>query len=146
MVNPFGIGDVIFSMHLVEALRQSFPDAVIGFVCNERTRELVRMNRSIDRTFVFNRDLFRRAWRRSPLLFFKTLKAFLKLLKTEHFETLVDLSLGREYSFFAMLIGIRQRIGFDFKGRGIFLTQKMKIDGYSGRRVADIQMDLLEFF
>lgn len=146
VVNPFGIGDVIFSMQLVEALRQAFPDALIGFVCNERTKELVRMNRSIDRTFIFNRDLFRRVWRRSPFLFFKTLKGFLKLLKTERFETLVDLSLGREYSFFSMLIGIRQRIGFDFKNRGIFLTQKIKIDGYAGRAVADIHMDLLNFF
>ena len=39
VVNPFGIGDALFSMVLVEAVRKNFPDAVIGFVCNERTQE-----------------------------------------------------------------------------------------------------------
>ena len=130
-------------MHLVQALRQSLPDAVIGFVCNERTKDLVRMNRSIDRTFVFHRDLLRRAWRRSPFLFLKTLTSFLGLVRSEHFDMLVDLSLGREYAFFSMLVGIKNRIGFDFKNRGIFLTRKNKIDGYSNQKVADIQLGLL---
>lgn len=145
IVNPFGIGDVIFSMHLVEAVREAFPDAVIGFVCNERTEDLVRMNRAIDQTFVFNRDFYRCLWKRSPVLFFNTLKGFLSEIRARRFETLVDLSLGREYSFFSMLIGIPKRIGFDFKGRGIFLTQKKRIKGYEGERVADIQLGLLDF-
>lgn len=144
VVNPFGIGDAIFSMFLVEAIRRAVPDAFIGFVCNERTADLARLDASIDGTFVFNRDLFRKLWRQSPLLFYKELKGFLGVLKEARFDTLFDLSLGRQYSLFAMGIGIPDRIGFDFKGRGIFLTRKKKIDGYAGRQAAEIQLELLE--
>ncbi len=143
VINPFGIGDVIFSMTLVEAVRKAYPDAVIGFLCNERTVDLVRLNTSVDQTFVFNRDLFRRLWKRQPLLFFRKLKALLGMVREYHFETVFDLSLGREYSFFCWWIGIKKRIGFDYKARGIFLTDKIKIEGYSGRPVAEIQLELL---
>ncbi|MBI4432046.1 MAG: glycosyltransferase family 9 protein [Candidatus Omnitrophica bacterium] len=144
VVNPFGIGDALFSMQAVEALRQEIPDVFIGFLCNERTADLVRLNTSIDRTFVFNRDQFRGLWRKSPLVFLKELRAFLDLIRRERFDTLLDFSLGRQYSFFAMLIGIPRRIGFDYKGRGTFLTQKTKIEGYEDCPVAQTQLQLLE--
>ncbi len=72
------------------------------------------------------------------------MKDLLLEVRKERFDTLIDLSLGREYSFFSMLIGIPKRIGFDFKGRGIFLTQKKRIKGYEGQKVADIQRSLLD--
>jgi len=143
VINPFGIGDVIFSMVLVETLRKSFPDAFIGFLCNERTEPLVRMNTAINRTFVFNRDWLRSLLKKSALLYYRELKAFWGLLREFKFDTVFDLSLGREFGFFSMLIGIKKRIGFDYKGRGIFLTQKRKMEGYSGRSVADAQLELL---
>ncbi len=145
VVNPFGIGDVIFTMVMVEAIRKARPDARICFLCNERTETLVRMNSSIDKTFVFHRDLYRKLWKRNPVLMFQELKGLLGVLRKERFDTLLDLSLGREYSFYAMLIGIKKRVGFDFKGRGIFLTQKKKIKGYTGEPAADTQLRLLDF-
>ena len=143
VINPFGIGDVIFSMTAVEALRRAHPGAMIGFLCNERTEGLVRMNASVEQVFVFNRDLFRELARKSPFLFLGKLKSLLGEIKKARFDTLFDLSLGREYSFFAMLIGIKKRVGFDYKGRGIFLTHKKKLDGYSEKPVAEIQSELL---
>ncbi|PIU40257.1 MAG: hypothetical protein COT00_02645 [Candidatus Omnitrophica bacterium CG07_land_8_20_14_0_80_50_8] len=143
VINPFGIGDVIFSMSLVEAIRQADPKAVIGFLCNERTVDLVRLNTSIDHTFVFHRDLFRRLWRKSPLLFFKKLKALLAMIREHRFDTVFDLSLGREFSFFCRWVGIKRSIGFDYQGRGLFLTDKIRMDGYSGAFVAVTQLELL---
>ena len=143
VVNPFGIGDVIFTMPLVESLRVQDPGAFIGFVCNERTFELVRMNTAIDRTYIFNRDRIRKLWKKNLFLFYRKLSAFLALLKEDRFDVLVDLSLGREAGFYAWMIGIRDRAGFDTRGRGLFLTKKLGLDGYAGRPVAEIQMDLL---
>lgn len=131
-------------MPLVEVLKKAFPDSSIGFLCNERTQSLICMNPSIDKTFVFCRDDFRAFWKKSPVLFFKELWKLLSAIRAERYEALFDLSLGREYSFFGMLLGIKKRIGFDFKGRGIFLNHKKKISGYSGRHVSDIQLELLE--
>jgi len=145
VVNPFGIGDVLFSMVLVEALRKALPeDGVIGFVCNERVDSLVRLNTSIDRTFTFNRGLMDRLWRKDPMLCWAKTKGLLGLIRSERFDTLIDLSLGRQYAFFAALVGIPRRVGFDFRGRGIFLNRKKKITGYSDEPVADTQLGLLD--
>ncbi len=143
VVNPFGIGDVIFTMSLVEALRREKPQAFIGFVCNERAADLVLMNTAIDKTYVFNRDRYRKLWKKHPFLFYRKLKAFFDLLKSERFQGVMDLSLGREVGFFARAAGIPERVGFDYKGRGTFLTRKIKLEGYEGKPVAEIQMDLL---
>ena len=70
VVNPFGIGDVLFSMPLVENLRASDPACRIGFVANERTAGLVRLHRSIDRTFIFDRDPLPRLSEAGQPLFF----------------------------------------------------------------------------
>ena len=145
VLNPFGIGDVIFTMSLVECLRRAHPDGWIAFLCNERTEALVRMNQSIDQTIVFNRDVFRSRARKSLFGFVKEVQAFLGLVRSLQVDTLVDLSLGRQYSFFSMLIGIRRRIGFNFKRRGIFLTHRVNLKGYNGTPVAQTQMQLLGF-
>ena len=142
VVNPFGIGDVLFSMPLVENLRASDPACRIGFVANERTAGLVRLHRSIDRTFIFDRDRFRGLWKTGKRLFYLELKGLLAAVKEDGYDTLIDLSLGRQYAFFAMMIGISRRAGLDYKYRGLFLTRRKKITGYS-KRIADIQLELL---
>ncbi|MGH7198656.1 MAG: glycosyltransferase family 9 protein [Candidatus Omnitrophota bacterium] len=145
VVNPFGIGDVLFSMALVEAVKRSSPDTQIGFVCNERTEALVRMNHSVSDVFVFNRDRFRALRKEGLVPFLRELGRLLSEVRKSRFDTMIDLSLGREYNFFAMCLGIKKRIGLDHKGRGVFLTQKIKIAGYAGRHVADTQLSLLKF-
>lgn len=144
VVNPFGIGDVLFSMTLVEAVKLFAPDTQIGFLCNERTEALVRMNPLIGEVFVFNRDHYRDLWKRGWTPFFRELGHFLGLIRKSHFDAMIDLSLGREYNFIGMCLGIRERIGLDHKGRGIFLTRKKKILGYANEHAADTQLALLE--
>ena len=142
-INPFGIGDVLFTMALVEAVRCAEPEAEIAFLCNERTAELVRLNQSIDHTFVFHRDHFRGLWKNKKTQFFREFAGFWQRIRVEKYDTLFDLSLGREFSFFSMLVGIPRRIGLDYKNRGIFLTAKKKILGYEGEPVAATQLSLL---
>ena len=144
VVNPFGIGDVIFTLTLVEGVRKAFPDAFIGFLCNERTVEVVRLDRSVQAAYVFNRDEFRASLKEGLFSFFKKLGSLTSAIRKERYDTLLDLSLGREFSFIAMCLGIRHRIGFNFKGRGLFLTRKRKIVSYDGAPVAEIQLSLLE--
>jgi ADP-heptose:LPS heptosyltransferase len=144
IINPFGIGDALFSMVLAESLRKAHPGCRIGFVCNERTFPLVRMNSTIDEVYIFNRDRFRGLQKKDPVLPYKKLAKLLSAIKKSKYDTLFDLSLGREFSFYGYLIGIKKRLGLDFKGRGLFLTEKIKIDGYTNRHVIDYQLDLLE--
>ena len=143
VVNPFGIGDAIFSMYLVEALKQCLPQAQIGFLGNERTIGLLRMNRSVDICHEFNRDEFRRLRGQNPAAFISKIFRFGGEIKKERYDAMFDLSLGREFAFMAGCVGIGKRIGFDFKRRGRWLTRKTKFEGYEKKHVVEWQLDLL---
>jgi 3-deoxy-D-manno-octulosonic-acid transferase len=143
-VNPFGIGDVLFSMTVVEALKESDPGARVGFLCNERTEAIVRMNPQVSDVFVFSRDRFRALWKEGLAPFFRELRALLGAVRKGRYDTMIDLSLGREYNFLGMCLGIRERVGLDYKGRGFFLTRRKKIAGYAGEHAAQTQLSLLK--
>ena len=143
IANPFGIGDALFSMACAQRIREVYPDAFIGFVCNERTVEFLKLCPALNRLHVFNRDHLRMLWKKSPLLYFKEIKRMSTAAAKEKYDTLIDFSLGREFSLAAMMIGVRRRIGFDYKGRGFFLTKKKKITSYADGPVAQAQLDLL---
>ena len=144
IVNPFGIGDVLFSLPLVRAIRQEVPAAFIGYLCNARTEELVSGWPEVDWRFTFEKDEFRRLWSVSRWQGIHFLRRTLEAVRAERFDTLVDLSLGWHTGLAGMFCGIRRRIGFDFKERGKFLTDALSLSGYSSRPVAEIDLDLLE--
>jgi heptosyltransferase-2/heptosyltransferase-3 len=145
IINPFGIGDVLFTTPLIRNIRERFPDIYIGYVCNIRTAEILKANPYIDTVFVYERDYYRNLVKKSKIKCLKEFIMFLKSIKKDKFELAIDLSLGREYSFFCWLIGIKRRIGFNFKDRGIFLTNKINIDGYNDRHIVEYYLDLLRY-
>ena len=145
IANPFGIGDVLFSTPLVKALREHFPDSFIGYICNKRSEALLTTNPNIDEVFVFEKDDFKELWSKSK---WKTIQEFLKLLRAiraRKVNIVIDLSLGHQYSLISLIIGVRQRIGFNYKNRGRFLTHKIDIEGYDSKHIVDYYLSLLQF-
>ena len=145
IVNPFGIGDVLFSTPLVSALRAKYPSAYIGYLCNKRTEPILITNSNINEVFVYEKDELKRLWSQSKP---EGLKLFMRLLlkaRSRRFDILIDLSLGHQYSLIASLIGIRQRVGFNYKNRGRFLTQKIDTEGYGSKHIVDYYLSLLQF-
>lgn len=139
-VNPYGIGDALFTLRVAQSLRTAMPQARIGFLANERTADLLRLAPFIDRVHTLDRDGFRSCgWARLPG---KALALFSEVAR-ERYGVVLDLSLQRELSFYAALAGIPVRIGFDHKGRGIFLTRKLLFERYEGAPVSSTQARLL---
>lgn len=145
IVNPFGIGDVIFSTPLIEILKDKYPDCVIGYICNKRAYEVMRSNPKIDKFFIYEKDDFRAAWKRSKRECFKLVCDLLSIIKKERFDIAIDLSLGYQDSLLLSFIGIRKRIGFNYRKRGRFLTRKIDIDGFSEKHVIKYYCDMLKF-
>jgi len=144
IINPFGIGDVLFSTPLVSAVKEKYPGCYIGYICNIRTRDILETNPEADEVFVFERDEYRALWKKSKTVALRKLFNFWKEIKKRKFDLLLDLSLGREYAFFSWLIGIKDRRGFNYKGRGRFLTKKIPFDGFNDKPIAEYYMDLIE--
>ncbi len=145
IINPFGIGDVLFTTPLIRALKEEYPDSYIGYWSNLRVKPLLESNPKINKLFALSRGDLKKIYRAS---FFSGVFNSVRLIwgiKKEHFEICFDFSLDHRYSLFAKLIGIRRRIGFNYKGRGMFLTDKIDISGYSGKHVVEYYLNLLRF-
>ncbi|MDP2912813.1 MAG: glycosyltransferase family 9 protein [Candidatus Omnitrophota bacterium] len=144
IVNPFGIGDVIFSTPLVDILKKNFPDSYIGYLCNRRVSELIATNPCLDKIFVYEKDDYRDAWRLSKIEFAKKILALLKSIKKERFDVSIDLTLNYQYSMFLKLLGVRRRLGFNYRNRGKFLTDRIDMEGFDDKHVIEYYLDVLK--
>ncbi len=143
IINPFGIGDVLFTTPLIANLKEAYPDSYIGYVCNVRTKDILLNNPKVDKIFIYEKDSFRRLWRASKLLGARKLIKLLSLIKKKKFDVVFDLSLGQEYGFLCWLMGIKKRIGYNYKDRGIFLTDTISISGYDKKHMVEYYLGLL---
>ncbi len=135
IINPFGIGDVLFTTPLVRAIRQAFPSSVIGYLCNRRTETILRANPALDELFVYEKDEVVALWKRSRWQGLRALVDLLRRIRQAHFTLAIDLSLGARYAFILKCLGVSQRIGLNFRNRGRFLTEALELDGYHGEHV-----------
>jgi lipopolysaccharide heptosyltransferase II len=143
IVNPFGIGDVLFARPLIAALKQRYPGVSISCIGNARTQPLLAADPQLDRVFSYERDDFMAVYRRSKFGFVRRWTAFTAALRAERFDAAFDLSLGGPLALALLLAGIPRRIGYDYKGRGRWLTHKIPLQGYEGRHAAQYGLALL---
>ena len=144
IINPFGIGDVLFTTPLIRNLKYHFRESFLGYLANQRTAGFLVDYPKIDRVFVYERDEFNQLYRKSKLAFMKRGLFFLQEIKQAQFDLAIDLSLNATMSFLMGLIGIPRRIGFDYKNRSPFLTTKIPLAGYENKHVVEYYLSLLE--
>ena len=135
----------MFTTPLLRALKEGNPDCFIGYWCNRRVRPLLQANPRINQFFDLARGDLKKIYQGS---FFKGLRETLKLgreIKKGNFNICFDFSLDYRYSFLAKIIGIPRRIGFNYKNRGRFLTDKVAIAGYNDKHAVEYYLDLLRF-
>lgn len=145
IVNTFGIGDVLFSTPLIASLKEHYKGCKISFISNARTYELLIRNPNVESGFVYERDDWVKLWRDSKIEYFKTLLRFLLRIHKKRFDLAIDLSLSSGFSFLLMLCGIKRRVGYDYKKRGRFLTDKLPLSGYSDKHVVEYYLDIAKY-
>ncbi len=143
IVNPFGIGDVLFTLPLVSNLRHAYPQCHLAYIGNRRTAPLLRKQPVINQVFSYDRDEFVAEQKKSPLAFMRKWKLFYDDIKREKFDLVFDLSMNAGLGLFLKVCGIPKRVGFNYRGRGQYLTDKVTMTGYEGRHVVEYYMDLL---
>ena len=144
IINPFGIGDVLFTTPVIKALKRQYADSFIGYWSNSRVKPILENLPQINKVFALSRGDLKKIYQES---FFKGLWNALKLtreIKKEHFDICLDFSLDHRYSLLAKIIGIRKRVGFNYKGRGRFLTECFDLDGYHDKHVVEYYAGLLK--
>jgi len=144
IINPFGIGDVLFTTPLISNIKFHWPQSFIGYLANRRTSEFLVRYPKVDKVFVYERDEYHHLYKRSKPAFFKQFSEILADIKKERFDAVLDLSLNGNASFLMWLVGIKTRIGFNYKNRSPFLTTKIPLNGYEGRHVVEYYLSVLK--
>ncbi len=144
IINIFGIGDVLFTTPLISNLKAQYPNIKIGYLCNRRTESVLRSYSKVDQVFVYERDEFNQLYRKSKIGFVKAMLEFWRTIKRERYDVVIDVSLSSFTSFFTWAIGIKERIGFNYKNRSRWLSKKINLEGYEGRHVVDYYLSLLD--
>ncbi len=135
IINPYGIGDVLFTTPVISNLRRAYPQATIAYLANTRTADFLRSNPDIRQVFVYDRDEFVGHYQKYFELF--------NSIKRQAFDVVFDFSINSSFGFLCFACGIKKRIGFDYRGRGLFLTDKMPLQGYEDKHVIEYYLDLL---
>jgi lipopolysaccharide heptosyltransferase II len=142
LINPFGIGDVLFTTPVIRGIKENIPDSYIGYWCNERVAPILRSNPAVDKVFALNRGDIKRL---SRGLWFKEAGLWLGVLKEikgEKFDVSFDFSLDHRYGLLSQLGGVKGRIGYNYKNRGRFLTGRVNIEGYGLKHMVEYYCDL----
>jgi lipopolysaccharide heptosyltransferase II len=135
IINPYGIGDVLFTTPVISNLRLAYPQAHIAYLANRRTADFLKLNPDINQVFVYERDEF-----------VGSIPKYLELfnnIRQQGFEAVFDFSLNSGLGFLSAACGIKKRVGFDYRKRGRFLTDRVFMSGYEEKHVVEYYLDLL---
>ncbi len=142
-VNPFGIGDVLFTTPLIRPLAEK--GHRIYYWCNERVADILRCNGSVEGVFSLSRGDIKRFFRVSPLKALKRFFGVAAAIRTKAFDLAFDFSLDYRYSLILRLLGVRKIAGFDYKGRGFLLSHKIAVSGFDNEHMVEHYAKLLQF-
>jgi ADP-heptose:LPS heptosyltransferase len=126
-INPYGVGDVLFTTPVLSLVKKYFPQSVIGYLCNERTKVILEASPMVNSLFVFEKDQYRKLWKENKEECFRRSMALFRQIKQQRFDVALDYSLSRQYGFVLAALGIPIRIGYDYRGRGVFLNRKVEM-------------------
>lgn len=143
VINPFGIGDVLFTTPFLRNLKENVPEVSISYIGNSRTQPLLKQNPNIIKVFIYDRDEYNALYKKSKLAYIKKIADFAGVIRREKFDAVFDFSLNTSANFFTKLVGIKSRVGFNYKNRSPLLTHKVDFKGFEGKHVVDFYLDLL---
>ena len=108
------IGDVINTLPAVSALRRCEPEARIGFVVEDKAKDVVVGHPDIDEVFVFPKKRWRRALK-TPWGFFRALRearAYVGKIRSRGYDVALDFQGTLKGALHSWLSGAAMRVGF----------------------------------
>ncbi len=143
VVQPFGIGDMLFITPVLRALRLIPTVERVDILIGSRTRSVIQANPHVDDIYVIDKDKMHANSLRENFQLMKELHAN---LKKNSYDLLLDYSIRGEYAFLShFFLGIPLRAGYAYKNRGFFHNVRLSIpDGFQNKHVVDFACDLAE--
>ena len=141
VVQPYGIGDLLFLTPVLRALRQISGVETVDLLLGSRTEAVIADNPHVGEFFLINKDIWHAQGRGKA---FKDMKELTARLAPKKYDLLLDYSLRGEYGLWAQFfLGIPKRAGFNYKNRAFFHNIKFSIpEGFHKKHVAEFFADL----
>lgn len=127
IIEPFGLGDLVYLTAMLEPIKKRYPEAFIGVVCDSKWKEFLENHRDVDK--VHDSNLFWSTHNKSLNL--KSLYDFFKfclVLRKEKYDVGFDIRGDIRSVYLLVAAGCQERVGFlDYIGsnittRGLLLT------------------------
>jgi len=148
------IGDVLLTVPVFRALKETFPDAHISALVNSGTEDVLRGNPLIDEILIMDRGIKKL----SPLKRYAKEMAFLKNIRAKGFDMTVDLTGGDRAAVISLVSGARYRVGWRTQkgfigkrhcythlhrpdGTRHMVLQNLEVLGHFGISTNDLQVD-----
>jgi lipopolysaccharide heptosyltransferase I len=115
IVKLSSIGDVVHSLPTLKALRDTYKNAYIAWVIEEKSKDVIIGNKYLDEVIVFEKEkwkkeLFKKVGFKESL---KIIIDFAKLLRNKKFDLAIDLQGLMRSSLIAYFSGAKIRIGYN---------------------------------
>jgi heptosyltransferase-3 len=124
------IGDVLLTVPVFRALRESFPHAHIAALVNSGTEDVLTGNPLIDDIITFDRGI-----KKANIVqkYFREM-SFIKKMRMKKFDMSIDLTSGDRAAIISFASGARYRLAYDpdrngFLGKRFLYTHLAKKDG-----------------
>jgi lipopolysaccharide heptosyltransferase II len=115
VVNVNWIGDVIFSTPFIKAVRDAYPDSHIACLLHPRCVEILKGSPRIDEIIIYDEEgKHKSVFGKLKLVFY---------LRKMKFDIAFMLHRSFTKAFLAFLAGVKERIGYPTKNRGVLLTR-----------------------
>ena len=126
------LGDVILCTPVLPLLRKHYPEAKITFLVNPGTAEVLEGNPYLDAVW----EVPRQSWRQQL--------EFIRLLRKEQFDLVIDLTDGDRAAFLAWVTGASVRLGYnrEQRWRGKLYTQVLPSE-YATMHMVDYHQQAL---
>ncbi len=108
------VGDVVNTLPALQAIRAGYPDAVIGFVVEDRAHDLIARHPSVDRVHLYPR----KRWARMALRPHRWADLvaesgrFVREIRRERYELALDFQANFKGAMHGLLSGAPRRVGF----------------------------------
>lgn len=131
------IGDTVLSTPFIKNVRDNFPKAKIHILVSPNSGELIEENPSVDKVIYLDTTKFHKYEKKSTNLGLKTIDkkdyyfsfmGCVKELKKEEYDLAFVLKRSMTSALLSMLIGAKNRVGFDTEFRSFMLTHPIKYE------------------
>ncbi len=138
VIEPWGIGDVVLSTALLQALRTNFPGARITILAKEFARELLEYSGLVDDVIAFDFPWTAFSGKLAPGKYApKQFQSLIRRLREHDFDVSFDARRDIRSNVLTYFAGARRRIGYDFGGGSHFLTDVLPSGAQDEHKVSD---------